>query len=95
MQPQIISWDKVSRYIYRQDTLIVDLRDRADYEKGHITGAWNIPYEELENYRKQMSNYEQVIFYCANGSHSLLAAKSLAKQGKKAYSVAGGYNGRE
>lgn len=94
MRPQIISWERVSRYIYKQDTLIVDLRDKEEYQSGHITGAWNMPFEGIEKRLSQMSNYDQVIFYCANGSHSLMAAKMLAEKGRTAYSVAGGYNGR-
>jgi rhodanese-related sulfurtransferase len=95
MQPQIIPWGRVSRYIYKQDTLLVDLRDREEYELGHITGAWNIPYEELEEHLDQMSNYERVIFYCTHGNHSLAAARLLAKRGQPAYSLAGGYVNRE
>ncbi len=91
MQPQIIPWERVSRYIYKPDTLIVDLREREEYEKGHITGAWNISYEELDDHLEQMSNYERVIFYCTHGNHSLVAARQLARKGRQAYSIAGGY----
>lgn len=91
MRPQIIPWERVSRYIYKPDTLIVDLREREEYEKGHITGAWNISYEELDDHLEQMSNYERVIFYCTHGNHSLVAARQLARKGRQAYSIAGGY----
>lgn len=95
MRPQIISWERVSRYIYKQDTLLVDLRDSEEYEQGHITGAWNIPFDEIEEHLDQMENYEQVIFYCTHGNHSLAAARLLAKRGHHAYSVAGGYESLE
>lgn len=95
MRPEIIPWERVSRYIYKPDTLLVDLRDREEYEQGHITGAWNILYEEVEDHLEQMSNYERVIFYCTHGNHSLAAARLLAKSGKQAYSIAGGYESRE
>lgn len=94
MRPQIIPWERVSRYIYKPDTLIVDLREREEYEKEHITGAWNISFEELDEHLEQMSNYERVIFYCTHGNHSLVAARQLAKEGRKAYSIAGGYEGK-
>lgn len=91
MKPQIMSWEQVSRYIYNSDTLLVDLRDKDEYMAGHVTGAWNIPYEELENHVREMSSYDRVIFYCTHGNHSLVAARMLAKQGQQAYSLAGGY----
>lgn len=94
MRPQIIPWERVSRYIYKPDTLIVDLREREEYEKEHITGAWNISFEELDEHLEQMSNYERVIFYCTHGNHSLVAARQLAREGRQAYSIAGGYEAR-
>lgn len=95
MRPKIISWERVLRYIYKPDTLIVDLREKEEYEKEHITGAWNISYEDVGEHLEQMSNYERVIFYCAHGNHSLMAARELARRGREAYSIAGGYEGRK
>ena len=95
MRPQIIPWERVSRYIYKPDTLLVDLREKDEYEQGHITGAWNISYEELEEHLEQMNNYERVIFYCTHGNHSLAAARMLAKRGRQAFSIAGGYENEE
>ena len=91
MKPQIMSWEQISRYIYNSGTLLVDLRGKEEYAAGHVTGAWNIPYEELENHLREVSSYERIIFYCAHGNHSLVAARMLAKRGKQAYSMAGGY----
>ena len=54
MRPKLMSWKDVSKYIYYSDVLIVDLRDSGEYKKGHIRGAWNIPYEELEGRMKQL-----------------------------------------
>ena len=91
MRPQIMTWDQVSKYIYNSNTLLVDLRSKEEYEKGHISGAWNIPYEEVEKFLPKMSGYEKVVFYCAHGNRSLAAARMLAKKNRLAYSVAGGY----
>ena len=90
MKPQILSWEQISRYIYSSDTLLVDLREKEEFKKGHITGAWNIPYEELEEHFREMRGYDKIIFYCTRGNHSLAAARQMAKQGKQAYSIAGG-----
>jgi len=91
MRPQIMTWDQVSKYIYNSDTLLVDLRSKEEYEKEHLSGAWNIPYEKIEQYFPKMSSYNKVVFYCAHGNHSLVAARMLARRGQIAYSVAGGY----
>ena len=61
MRPKLMSWKDVSKYIYYSDVLIVDLRDSGEYKKGHIRGAWNIPYEELEGRMKQLRGYKRAI----------------------------------
>jgi len=60
----------------------VDLRSREAFATSHISGAWNIPYEELSQYQEEMMNYDRIIFYCDHGNHSLQAARELAKKRK-------------
>lgn len=91
MRPQFVPWEQVSKYIYNSDTLFVDLRDGKEYQMGHVTGAWNIPYEELNEHLDELGAYERVVFYCDRGNHSLSAARILAKRGQMSFSVAGGY----
>ena len=90
MRPKLMSWKDVSKYIYYSDVLIVDLRDPGEYKKGHIRGAWNIPYEELEGRMKQLRGYKRVILYCDYGNQSMEAARTLAADGWQAAPVVGG-----
>ena len=94
MRPELISWEEASKYTYHSGTLLIDLREPELYEKGHMSGAWNITYEELDQHMNEIMNYERIIFYCDHGTHSLRAAKLLAQKGKWASSIAGGYEGR-
>lgn len=94
MRPKLMTWDQASRYIYNSDTLFVDLRDQEEYAKWHVTGSWNIPYDEWEEHLREMESYARVIFYCTHGNHSLAAARTLSKFGREAYSIAGGYERR-
>ena len=91
MKPNLVSFSEASKYIYHSKTLLVDLRSREAFATSHISGAWNIPYEELSQYQEEMMNYDRIIFYCDHGNHSLQAARELAKKGKWASSIAGGY----
>lgn len=91
MKPQLISWQEASKYIYHSGTLLVDLRDEKTYQEEHISGAWNIPYDRLDEHMEEFMNYDRVIFYCDHGNHSLKAARELSRQGKWASSIAGGY----
>ena len=33
-------------YVGRKDVLIIDLRGQEEYEKSHVKGAFNMPYEK-------------------------------------------------
>jgi len=76
-------------YIGRRDCLIIDLRDAEDYSKGHIMGAYNIPYETMLKNHIWKKN-KVYILYCERGSASLAAAKELDKMGYHVKTVAGG-----
>ena len=60
MRPKLMSWKDVSKYIYYSDVLIVDLRDPGEYKKGHIRGAWNIPYAKQVKTNKRMPDYDYI-----------------------------------
>lgn len=93
-KPRLISWEEAEKYKYHSGTLLIDLREPAQYQEGHLSGAWNVAFDELENYLELICHYDYVIFYCASGNHSLKAAKLVGKRGKQALSIAGGYESR-
>lgn len=97
MSFETIRTNDVIKYIGRPNVLIIDLRDKGDYLKGHIPTAVNIPYEKLEYERDTLSHNKLLIFYCDRGHISLLAARDLMKYGYRIKSVHGGiraYHGK-
>lgn len=92
-----INTNDMIKYIGKANVLIIDLRDRAEYNAGHIPTAINIPYEELEERRAGLKRNLLLIFYCDRGNISLLAARDLMKDGYNIKSLYGGlraYHGR-
>ena len=85
-----IKTNDIMKYIGKQNVLIIDLRDRKDYTKGHIPTAVNIPYEELEDNKNNLKRNNLLIFYCDRGNISLLAARDLVKDGYNIKSLYGG-----
>lgn len=97
MSFETIRANDVIKYIGRPNVLIIDLRDKEDYLKGHIPTAVNIPYDELEYERNILRHNDLLIFYCERGHISLLAARDLMKHGYRIKSVYGGikaYHGK-
>lgn len=87
----------IAKYIGKSNVLIIDLREREEYEAGHIPSAINIPYEELENRKKDLQRNYLLVFYCDRGNISLLAARDLLRDGYNIKSLYGGiraYNGK-
>ena len=45
---ETISAKMLDYYVNRRDSLIIDLREREEFNKSHVRGAVNIPYEEAD-----------------------------------------------
>lgn len=90
----IIPIPELFKIVGRPGTILIDLRDEEDYQRGHIQGARNIPYETWQVQKETWTHrYDTVIFYCERGNQSMYAAKEMNKRGYHAISIAGGYQG--
>jgi rhodanese-related sulfurtransferase len=75
------------------DIEIIDVREAPDYAQGHIEKAVNVPLSKLsEQLPKITSNKKApVLIVCQNGTRSLTAAKTLAKEGfEQIFVITGG-----
>ena len=84
---------EVTRLINREDAVVIDVRDKAQYAKGHIIKAINVPNSELSERIKGLEQYRDrpLILCCQLGDISLKAGASLAKVGfTKLYRLKGG-----
>ncbi len=73
--------------------LLVDVRERDEWDEGHIPGAVHIPRGFLESRIEQAApdRSRPLIVYCAAGSRSAFAAKTLQDLGYETSSLAGGF----
>jgi len=71
--------------------LILDIRDEASYEQGHIPGAINIPLKELGYRLFSLDKTKDIIVYCIIGVQSETACQILVNAGfKDVYNLTGG-----
>ncbi|MFL5589692.1 MAG: rhodanese-like domain-containing protein [Ktedonobacteraceae bacterium] len=86
-----------------QASLLLDVREPAEWEKGHIPGALLAPRGMLEWYADPTTPYAKpelttkrdarIIIACASGGRSMLAAQALKKMGyTDVVSIGGGFN---
>ena len=73
--------------------ILLDVRDRFEYEICKIKNSINIPLSEIsQNLGKIDKNYK-IIIYCHHGVRSMYALKLLQNKGfKYLYSLKGGIN---
>ena len=85
----------------KEDLLLVDVRESAEFEHGHIEGAHLVPRGIIEaaadtSYPKHYpplsgARDRQIIVYCATSGRSAMAAAVLQMMGyKKVINLAGG-----
>lgn len=76
----------------RGSILVLDVRHREGFREGHISGAKNIPLEELESRLKELPKEAEIVTYCWNLTCSLStkAALLLSLKGFHARELAGG-----
>lgn len=85
--PPQLAWDLISQ----REVEVIDVRDPAEWEKGHVPGARLVPLAELRANPKKHLSERGVLFVCAGGVRSQTAARIALDHGiTAAYSVIGG-----
>lgn len=84
---------QLTNLVNQQQAAVIDLRDQAEFRKGHIVDAINIPYAKLNDRIGELDNLRErpVILVCKLGQYSSAAGKQLMQQGfKQVYRLSGG-----
>ncbi len=79
--------------LMNQHALVLDVRPAEAFAAGHLTGARNVPAEQLEQAGEMFKKYKgkPVVVYCDTGATSGSVARKLAQQGfTKAVNLRGG-----
>ena len=85
---------QATQLMNREDAVVVDLRPAADFAKGHILGARNIPLADLEKRAAELDKYKAkpVILYCDAGNRAGGGVALLRRNGfANVVNLAGGY----
>lgn len=70
--------------LYREgEVLFLDVREPAEFEKGHIPGAVNIPMKQVAQKISQTApdKESRILIYCRSGRRSALVTADLMKAG--------------
>ncbi|WP_233132795.1 rhodanese-like domain-containing protein [Synechococcus sp. MW101C3] len=67
--------------IASRNALLVDLCSPADYRRGHIPAAINLPLQDLAHHLEAIPRDRDVVLYCATGYRSALGVMTLQLHG--------------
>ncbi len=74
--------ESVSEIVEDDEVVIIDVREEAEYNEGHIPHARNIPYTQIKN-KVDYDLNTKIAVYCQTGARSHLAAVQLNQMGYK------------
>ena len=77
-----------------QEIVLVDVREKYEWNEGHLPGAIHVPrgFLELQIEEAVPDKSKTVLLYCAGGVRSLMAGKTLQDMGyQNAISMSGGF----
>lgn len=94
---QLISAREAQKLMKFSDYVLIDMRNHGEYDRGHIAGAINLPYQFLDQYIEKLPKNRHYILYCSHGSASMIAGRKMSDAGLDVLSIGGGilsYRGR-
>ena len=87
----LVSIDTARKRAMEKGYIVVDLRSRSEFDKGHIENAIDIPEGDIRKIDSFGRKGDIWILYCRRGSLSFRLASEMANQGYKVMAVEGGY----
>lgn len=83
---EAVSMDELFSRIKSKNVVVLDVRPEIEFNNGHITGAINIPIEELTGKIKKLPKNKEYIAYC-RGPFCVFADEAVTILTKKGYTA--------
>lgn len=64
-----------------KDRFLVDVREPHEFKGGHVEGMKNIPLGQITKRLNEIPKEREVVLMCRSGNRSMMAARTLKKQG--------------
>jgi len=69
--------------INSEEAVVIDARNKGEFDKGHLSGAILIPLPDIKEHPEKLDKYKDksLVIYCQSGARSSEACQHLSKQG--------------
>lgn len=84
-------WHDVDSITNDSTKLLLDVRTKEEFNKGHINGFINIPLDDLRNNLNEFDKTKTFYICCHSGVRSYIASRILEQNGFNSYNLSGGY----
>lgn len=89
--PKVITPQEVSSQLKQGEQLfLLDVREDAEWEEGHVQGAKHIPLGQLMERVEELPVSQEIIVICRSGNRSGLACELLHEKGFQIVNMTGG-----
>jgi rhodanese-related sulfurtransferase len=91
--PACWPFDKKDEIKAEQSLYVINVLDKDSYEDCRIAGSINVPFDQVENFAKNINKDAELVVYCSNYlcSSSAVAAQKLKELGfEHVYAYEGG-----
>lgn len=78
-----VSAQELVNMVNNDDAVVLDVRDKAEFDQGHIVDAMNIPFANLEARLDELKKFKDkpLVVACKMGQHAGSAGTVLRKNG--------------
>lgn len=77
-----IDFAELEQRRHADNTAVVDVRFRSEYDAGHVEGAHNASYTRLPEYEADLPTDETLIVHCGSGARAAAASAYLQRSGR-------------
>ncbi|PQJ34312.1 MBL fold metallo-hydrolase [Salinibacter sp. 10B] len=77
-----ITFDDVDARMQKQDTEVLDVRYRSEFDARHVDGALNASYTRMPEYEADLPTDKTLLVHCASGARAAAASSFLRRTGR-------------
>ena len=82
--------DEVAQRLAGRSVVVLDVRQPAEWRRGHIAGSHNVPLAQLQRALHTVPKGKPIVTVCASGHRSAAAARLLEHAGYEVENLKGG-----
>lgn len=84
-------FEEVDSLINDKNVMLVDVRNKEEYELGHIPSSINIPLDELRDNLSKLDKNKEIVLICQSALRSYIGCRILSNLNYNTSHLAGGY----